>query len=234
MLKGMFHVKHPANFYIEEFKKLLISHLEIELSLEHRQKFSRYLSELSSWNKKINLISRKKDKPEDIYRHFLDSLLIFKALQIPPYSTILDLGSGAGFPAIPMRIIRNDLKIMMVESIRKKGLFLNRMIEVLELENIALIKDRMENLQAVPEFKEHFDFVTAKAFGKLKNTIITSYPYLRYKGVLVAYKGGSYKTEIIEFLKQNENLKLQIKDIKYFEIPELSLKRFFVLIEKTS
>ena len=115
---------------VENFKNLLKTYLDIEFSLESQERFIQYLNELSSWNKKINLISRKKDKPEDIYRHFLDSLLVFKALQIPQSSKIMDLGSGAGFPAIPMKIIRDDLKIIMVESIRKKTLFLKKMINM--------------------------------------------------------------------------------------------------------
>ena len=227
-------MKHTNCFSIEEFKKLLKTYLDIKFSLESQERFSRYLNELSSWNKKINLISRKNDKPEDIYRHFVDSLLVFKAVQIPENSKILDLGSGAGLPAIPMKIVREDLKIVMIESIRKKSLFLNDMIVLLGLDDIIYLRERVENLINVPEFKDHFDFVTAKSFGKLKYTIPASYPLLKQGGVLVAYKGSSYKTEIIDFLKQNENLKLQIKDIKYFEIPEISLKRFFVLIEKIS
>ena len=227
-------MKHTDNFTLEEFKKLVKTYLDINLSLKSQEKFNLYLSELSSWNKRINLISRKKDKPEDIYRHFVDSLLVFKAVQIPENSKIMDLGSGAGFPAIPMKIIRDDLKIIMIESIRKKSLFLNDMIVLLGLDDIIYLRERVENLINVPEFKDYFDFVTAKAFGKLKDTIPASYPLLKQGGVLVAYKGSSYKTEIIDFLKQNENLKLQIKDIKYFEIPEISLKRFFVLIEKIS
>jgi 16S rRNA (guanine527-N7)-methyltransferase len=225
-------VKHTDCFSIEEFKKLVKTYLDIKLSLESQKRFNLYLNELSSWNKKINLISRKKDKPEDIYRHFLDSLLIFKAIQITSGSKILDLGSGAGFPAIPMKILREDLDITLVESIRKKTLFLKKMIELLGLKDITVFQERIEKLPELQGFKESFDFVTAKAFGKVKDTIIISYPFLKDKGVLVAYKGSSYKTEIIDFLKQNENLKLQIKDIKYFEIPEIGLKRFLVLIQK--
>jgi len=230
----MFHVKHSDNISMEEFKKLLKTYLDLELTLDLQRKFRWHLEKLSSWNKRINLISRKKDKPEDIYRHFVDSLLVFEAVQIPENSKILDLGSGAGLPAIPMKIVREDLKIIMIESIRKKSLFLNDMIVLLGLDDIIYLRERVENLTNVPEFINHFDFVTAKSFGKLKDTIPASYPLLKPGGVLVAYKGSSYKTEIIEFLKQNENLKLQIKDIKYFEIPELSLKRFFVLIEKST
>ncbi|MFH0930349.1 MAG: 16S rRNA (guanine(527)-N(7))-methyltransferase RsmG [Candidatus Zixiibacteriota bacterium] len=230
----MFHVKHTDCFSIEEFKKLLKNYLDIELSLESQERFSLYLNELSSWNKKINLISRKKDKPEDIYRHFLDSLLIFKALQIPQSSKIMDLGSGAGFPAIPMKILREDLDITLVESIRKKTLFLKKMIELLGLKDITVFQERIEKLPELQGFKESFDFVTAKAFGKVKDTINNSYPFLKQGGILVAYKGSSYKTEIIELLEGFENLKLQIKDIKFFEIPEIDLRRFFVLIEKIS
>ncbi len=227
-------MKHTDNISMEEFKKLLKTYLDINLSLKSQEKFNLYLNELSSWNKKINLISRKKDKPEDIYRHFFDSLLIFKALQIPQSSKIMDLGSGAGFPAIPMKILREDLDITLVESIRKKTLFLKKMIEFLGLKDITVFQERIENLPELQGFKESFDFVTAKAFGKVKDTINNSYPFLKQGGILVAYKGSSYKTEIIELLEGFENLKLQIKDVKFFEIPEISLKRIFVLIEKIS
>jgi 16S rRNA (guanine527-N7)-methyltransferase len=218
----------------EEFKRLLKIHISLDLSSRLSEKFSLYLNELSAWNKRINLISRKKDKLEDIHRHFLDSLLLFKAINIPSGSNILDLGSGAGFPAIPLKIIREDLNIVMVESVRKKALFLKKMIESLELNNTEVLQKRIENLQDSRNFTESFDFITAKAFGKLKETIPICYPFLRANGLLVAYKGSSYRSEIIEFLQSSKNLKLQTKDIKYFEIPEMEIKRFFVLIQKTS
>lgn len=217
-----------------KFTNALKEHLDIDLSSNSQQKFKSYMDELLSWNKRINLISRKKDKPEDVYGHFIDSLLIFQAVKIPESASILDFGSGAGFPAIPMKIVREDLNITMVESIRKKVLFLQKIIELLELKNIAVLQKRVEEIQDHPEFKESFDLVTAKAFGKLKQTIYSAYPFLKQGGILVAYKGSSYRSEIIEFLKEPRNLQLQIKDIKFFSIPEYEIERFLVLIEKTS
>ena len=230
----MFHVKHGETDSFEKFVKTLKEHLGLDLTLKPQKEFKLYLDELLSWNKRINLISRKKDKPEDVYRHFLDSLLIFKAVKIPEFAKILDLGSGAGFPAIPMKIIREDLNLVMVESIRKKVLYLNKMIELLELKNITVLQKRVEEIQDQPEFKNSFDFVTAKAFGKLKQTIYDAYPFLKQNGILVAYKGSSYRSEIINFLKEPRNLQLQVKDIEFFAIPEFEIERFLVLIEKTS
>jgi len=227
-------VKHGETDPLEKFAKTLKEHLDLELSLKSQKKFRLYLNELLSWNKRINLISRKKDKPEDVYSHFLDSLLIFKAVKIPESAKILDLGSGAGFPAIPIKIVRDDLNIVMVESVRKKVLFLKKMIEVLGSKDVIILQKRIEELQSDSQLQESFDFVTAKAFGELKETIFDSYPFLKDKGVLVAYKGSSYKTEIIELVEEHKNLHIQIKDIKFFEIPEIDLKRFLVLIEKTS
>lgn len=225
----MFHVKTE-----EKFKKILRTYLDINLLSKSQKKFVLYLNELRSWNKRINLISRKKDKPEDIYRHFLDSVLVFKAIELPQNSKILDLGSGSGFPAIPLKIIREDLNMVMVESIRKRVLFLKKMIELLELKNTEVLQERIENLQDSANLMSSFDFVTAKAFGKLKETIPICYLFLKVSGLLIAYKGSSYKAEIIDLLQNNKNLKLQIKEIKFFEIPEIGLKRFFVLIQKTS
>jgi len=218
----------------KEFKKLVKTHLDITLSLRSQKKFMLYLNELRSWNRRINLISRKKDKPGDIYCHFVDSLLALKAFQIPEFSRILDLGSGSGFPAIPLKIIRGDLDITMIESIRKKVLFLKKMIELLKFEGMAIYQKRLEELQHLSEFNGRFDFVTAKAFGKLKETIYISLPFLKNNGILIAYKGISFKSEIIELLQEKEKMNLQIKDIKFFEIAEAGLKRFLVLIQKTS
>jgi 16S rRNA (guanine527-N7)-methyltransferase len=230
----MFHVKHGETDPFEKFVKTLKEHLGLDLSLKSQKKFKLYLDELLSWNKRINLISRKKEKPEDVYRHFLDSLLIYKAVGIPESAKVLDLGSGAGFPAIPVKIVREDLNVTMVESIRKKILFLKKVIELLELKDTTVFQGRTEKLQSRSELAESFDFVTAKAFGKLKQTIYSAYPFLKQNGILVAYKGSSYRSEIIEFLKEPRNLQLQIKDIKFFAIPEFEIERFLVLIEKTS
>jgi len=227
-------VKHGETDSFEKFARSLKEHLDLDLSLKSQKKFRLYLDELLSWNKRINLISRKKDKPEDVYRHFLDSLLIYKAVRIPESAKILDLGSGAGFPAIPLKIVREDLNIIMVESIRKKVLFLKKVIELLELKDTTVFQDRTEKLQNRPELTESFDLVTAKAFGKLKQTIHAAYPFLKQNGILVAYKGSSYRSEIIDFLKEPRNLQLQIKDIEFFAIPEFEIERFLVLIEKTS
>lgn len=227
-------MKHGEADSFEKFAKILKEHLGLDLSLKSQKKFRLYLNELLSWNKRINLISRKKEKPEDIYRHFLDSLLIFKDVKIPESAKVLDLGSGAGFPAIPVKIVREDLNITMVESIRKKVLFLKKVIELLDLKDITVLQKRTEEIQNKLEFKESFDFITAKAFGKLKQTIYAAYPFLKQNGILVAYKGSSYRSEIIEFLKEPKDLRLQIKDIKLFAIPEFEIERFLVLIEKTS
>ena len=227
-------MKHGETDPLEKFAKTLKERLGLDLSLKSQKKFKLYLDELLSWNKRINLISRKKEKPEDVYRHFLDSLLIFKAVKIPESAKILDLGSGAGFPAIPVKIVREDLNITMVESIRKKVLFLKKVIELLELKDTTVFQDRTEKLQSRSELTESFDFVTAKAFGKFKQTIYAAYPFLKRNGILVAYKGSSYRSEIIEFLKEPRNLQLQIKDIEFFAIPEFEIERFLVLIKKIS
>ena len=227
-------MKHGETDPFEKFVKTLKEHFGLDLSLKSQQKFRRYLDELLSWNKRINLISRKKEKPEDVYRHFVDSLLIFKAVRISESAKVLDLGSGAGFPAIPVKIVREDLNVTMIESIRKKVLFLKKVIELLELKDATVFQDRTEKLQSRSEFIESFDFITAKAFGKLKQMIYAAYPFLKQNGILVAYKGSSYRSEIIELLKEPRNLQLQIKDIKFLEIPEYEIKRFLVLIEKTS
>lgn len=184
---------------------------------------------LLEWNRRIHLVSKRDAKSDRIIRHFVDSLSIFKFLDLPKQATLLDLGAGAGFPSIPINIVRQDIQSTLVESIHKKALFLQKLSQVLELRKISILNRRAEELADHPDLKERFDLVVAKAMGKLKDIIPLSMPFLKEGGLLLAYKGKGVKREIEEIGTLKD---CRIKDAVRIEITEMDLLRWLAAIEK--
>jgi len=187
------------------------------------------LALLLDWNRRIHLVSKKDAKSDRIFRHFVDSLSILKVLDLPEEANLLDLGAGAGFPSIPIKIVRQDIRLTLVESIHKKTLFLQKLSQVLELRETSILNQRAEKLTDQPELKERFDVVVAKAMGKLKDIIPLSMPFLKKGGLLLAYKGKGVKREIEETGPLKD---CRIKDVVKIGIPEMDLLRWLVVIEK--
>lgn len=212
---------------ITQFKEIC-SPFGITLTYEMIEKFQAYTELLLEWNKRIHLVSKKDARADRIMRHFIDSLTIFKAVNIPENSNLLDIGSGAGFPAIPIKIVREDVQLTLVESVHKKTLFLHKLIEVLKLEKTIIVNQRAEELVNQDAYKQTYDLVTAKALGKLKNTAHLSSYFLRFGGLMVAYKGKDVKKEIDEF-ELSKNYK--IRDTVKIEFPEIDLSRWLVIVE---
>jgi len=193
------------------------------------EKFQAYIALLLEWNQKIHLISKKDAKGDRILRHFIDSLSIFKVIDPPKDTNVLDLGSGAGFPSIPIKIIREYIQLTMVESIHKKTLFLQKLSEVLKLQRISIVNQRAEKLADQANFEGEFDLVTAKAFGKLKDIVRLSMPFLKIGGLLVTYKGQGVRREIEEIGSLKD---CRIKEVVRIEIPEMDLLRNLVVTER--
>jgi 16S rRNA (guanine527-N7)-methyltransferase len=217
-------VKHD----IQKFEKVAESS-GIKIDKGGLEKFITYQKELSRWNRKINLISRKSDSPQHIFRHILDSLLIFNAIKVPLGTKMLDLGSGAGFPGIPIKILRDDISLTFIESKKKKAFFLEEMLKTLKLKNTKVVCARAEDLASSSEFLEKYYLATAKAMGKLMNVIPVILPFLEIGGLFVSYKGRTSKDETKE-LSHREDLKIQ--DELRIEVPDYNLIRKFVVIKK--
>jgi 16S rRNA (guanine527-N7)-methyltransferase len=212
---------------ILRFQKVCSS-FKIDISGEIVEKFQIYLNHILDWNKRIHLVSNHDAKPERILRHFVDSLTIFKVIEIPHNAKLLDLGAGPGFPSIPIKIVRDDVCLSLAESIRKKSLFLQKLINDLRLKDVSAVNKRAEDLMDAPGYKEKFDIVTAKALGKLKDTIKLATSFLKKKGLLIAYKGEKIEEEIKE-IKEKE---LLIKKKILVRIPDFDLSRMIVVLEK--
>jgi 16S rRNA (guanine527-N7)-methyltransferase len=216
---------------VKQLEKFLSS-LNLKIPLDAIKNFGIYANEIINYNQKVNLVSEKDANFEKLERHFVDSLLIFKTVETKNSFDLLDMGSGAGLPGIPIKLIKPEVKMILLESIRKKALFLQKMVDLLNLSNIEVINKRAEELCFLAEFQNRFNIITAKAFGKLAKTIKFSFPLLKKGGILVAYKGENYAEEIEEAEKLKEKLGFSFLETGLFDLPEVKIKRWLVRVEK--
>src|SRR5882762_5425198 len=139
--------------------------------------FESYRKELLDWNTRINLTAIT--DPQDVWlKHFLDSLSLLKAYSNPE-ARLLDIGSGAGFPGLPLKIVRPQWQVVLLEATRKKVAFLQHIIETLQLENVEAVHARAEDVGHKPEYRAAFDVVTARAVASLPALLEYAAPFCR-------------------------------------------------------
>lgn len=200
----------------QEIKELLeLGAKELGVSIEEKEAalFLKYLEELKEWNKKINLTAIKDDK-DIIIRHFLDSLILAPFLK--SCKTLLDIGSGAGFPGIPIKIVMPELKIALLDSNNKKVSFVNHIIRTLGLKDIETVHARAEDEKIINKLG-HFDAVASRAFAELKEFLKIAKPHAKENGLILAMKGpkGAMELEEIEGfnLVEQRDINLPFSDI---------------------
>lgn len=168
----------------------------------------RYVEELKYWNTKVNLISRK-DIENALENHILHSIVVLKFLDIPNKSKCLDLGTGGGLPGIPLKIIRPDLQMIMIDSIAKKIKITQILASHIALKGIEAICIRAEEMAKNQKYKSLFDFVFTRAVGRLSTVLAWTKPLLKTNGSVVFFKGGDLSDEFNQAKKIFSNLKLQ-------------------------
>lgn len=214
---------------IHEFKKGL-ELLEINLSDLQIKQFVDYYEILVNWNKLMNLTSIT-EFMEVIQKHFLDSLSIVKVLR-PGSEKILDVGTGAGFPGIPIKIAFPDTEVVLMDSLNKRVRFLEEVITNLGLKNIKAFHGRAEDFGRNKLYREAFDLCTSRAVAKL--SVLSEYciPFVKKGGKFIPYKSGNIKEELEESKNAIKILGGSIKDQKEFTLPLTDIKRTFIVIEK--
>ncbi|MBU0687765.1 MAG: 16S rRNA (guanine(527)-N(7))-methyltransferase RsmG [Candidatus Margulisbacteria bacterium] len=185
-----------------------------------------YLSELLEWNQKFNLTSITDPAAIQI-KHFEDSLTILKVVDLKD-QRVVDVGSGAGFPGIPLKIERPEIKLTLVEATCKKINFLKALVKKLGLTDIEIIWDRAEKINQDPKYKGKFDLALARAVAKLDKLVGYCLPFLKPGGIFIAQKGPGVDAEIADAQK---NLGIKIKEIKKLTLSNGD-QRSLVLIKK--
>lgn len=197
---------------------------------EYAEKFRIFKRVLIDYNNSFNLTSVTDDKGV-LYKHFLDSIAgesLFKG-----GAKVLDVGSGGGFPAVPLKIVRDDLDVTMLEATGKKCTYLNAVVDKLGLNCVQVINGRAETAARTPEMREKFDAVSARAVARLN--ILSEYclPFVAVGGTFIAYKGDAAE-EISEAEHAVKILGGEIEKVINYELPENSGKRTLIVIKKVS
>jgi 16S rRNA (guanine(527)-N(7))-methyltransferase GidB len=177
--------------------KELFSNYSIDINDKQVNKFNKYYSLLIEWNKKINLTTIT-DYEDVIKKHFLDSVLLLKVLKKDLFTlkNIIDVGTGAGFPGVPLAIMLPDAKFTLVDSLNKRIQFLNEVIEILEIDNINLIHARAEELGGDANYREKYDICVSRAVAALPLLLEYCSPFIKKEGVLYMYKSVKVEEEI--------------------------------------
>lgn len=209
--------------FIEELLKI-----NIKISNEELDKFEKYKNLLQEYNKKFNLTTIIKD--EDIYlKHFYDSLCLMKIPEMATSKLILDIGTGAGFPGIPLAIINKDKQIKLVESNNKKISFLKVLEEQLNLKNVEIISLRAE--EYAKQNREKFDIATSRAVSHLKILTEIEVPTLKVNGLFLPLK-SNIDEEIEETKEFIKTIGADLKEIVSYTLPYENSKRTIIKIKK--
>ena len=179
---------------IEEFRDNLISY-GMSVSEEQLDLFNRYYDLLIEWNEKINLtaITEKRDV---FIKHFLDSVSIIKAYDISSIDNMIDVGTGAGFPGIPIKIMFPHIKITLLDSLNKRLVFLNEVISELNLNNIVTVHGRAEDIAKDIKYREQYDLCVSRAVANLSTLTELCLPFVRTGGSFISYKSEKASEEI--------------------------------------
>ena len=207
--------------FIAETRKL-----GINLTEEQLNKLDQFYNLLIEWNEKINL-TRITTK-EDVYlKHFYDSLTLAKVIDLSTKETLCDVGTGAGFPGIVLKIVYPNLKITLVDALQKRVNYLNAIIKDLQLENIQAIHTRGEDLH------DKYDVVTARAVANIEKLLKYTMHLVNNTGVFVAMK-GNIDNELPPEIENKISKKYQILKIEKFELPIENSQRSLIVIKSIS
>ena len=216
----------------EEFKNVMnmkLADINIELSESKIKHFYKYMEELIEWNNKINLTAIL--EPTDIVdKHFVDSLTISKYIE--ENKSVIDVGTGAGFPGIPLKIVRDDLKIELMDSLNKRILFLNEMIKELELKNIVATHGRAEDEAKKINKREQYDVAVSRAVANLPVLLEYLLPFVKENGICICMKGSNIEEEVKISQKALQELGGKIEKIDNLVLPGTDNVRNILVVKK--
>lgn len=217
----------------EEILKTAAASLGIELSEVQVDQFIKYYEILVEWNSFMNLTGIT-EYEEVVQKHFVDSLALCKALDMGEIKSLIDIGTGAGFPGIPLKIVYPHLQVTLLDSLQKRIKFLDEVIAQLELENIETIHGRAEDFAKPSMKRESYDVCVSRAVANLASLSEYCLPYVNMGGYFVPYKSGKVDEELAEAKKAVFLLGGKIEEEVKFMLPESDISRSLIKIKKVS
>lgn len=215
-------------YNLDQFKKGL-SDLNINLTEKQIEQFLKYYEILVETNKVMNLTAIT-EFDEVIEKHFLDSLSLVRVFDLNRNVKILDLGTGAGFPGIPLKITFPEIDIVLADSLNKRVKFLNEVVETLQLKQVETVHGRAEELARNKKYREQFDLCTSRAVANLSSLSEYCIPFVKEGGRFISYKSGEIEEEVDQAKRAIHVLGGKLDQVYKFDLHEQ--KRSFVIIEK--
>ncbi len=212
-----------------------LSDMGLELTSSQAKQFELYYQELLEWNKRINLTSIT-DYEEVQIKHFLDSTTVTLALakedMNKPDLSIIDIGTGAGFPGLPLKILLDQSRLVLLDSTAKKAAFLHHISQKLNLSNVEIVTGRAEEIAHLPLYRQQFDLVVSRAVASLPTVVELALPFCQISGKFVAQKKGEISQEITKAGKAINVLGFKLNQVMEIELGEFSDERYLVIIDK--
>jgi len=207
--------------------------LGIRLTKDQINALTIYERELLDWNSRFNLTAI--DDPQKVrIKHFLDSLTCLCVLRESPFESLIDVGTGAGFPGLPLKIIYPQLRLTLVESVGKKANFCRHIVHTLELEKVEVIQDRVEALGQMPEHREQYDWAVARAVAVLPVLVEYLLPLVRVGGGILAMKGEQAPAEAHAAERAARLLGGHLRRLVPIHLPGVAEERYLVVLDKVA
>ena len=208
--------------------------LGLALSPRQLEQFHLYYQELVDWNRRINLTAIT-DYEEVQIKHFLDSLTVFLALKQPMGSSsfrLMDVGTGAGVPGIPLKILWPDIKLVLLDATAKKAAFLHHIKDKLGLDNIEIVVGRAEEVAHETKYREQFELVLSRAVADLPALVELTLPFCAIGGSFIAQKKGAVDLEVNQATRAISILGGNLREVKKIDLAEFIDERWLVVVEK--
>lgn len=205
--------------------------LNIAVSSEAFDKLEMFKNLLLEWNQNINLTAITDPDEVDI-KHFIDSATCLATGYIKVNQRIIDIGTGAGFPGIPVKILNTSLNITLLDSLNKRIKYLQEVVDKLQLKNVTLVHSRAEDGGANKLYREKYDIALSRAVAAMNVLCEFCLPFVKVGGYFICQKGPSYKEELEDAAKAIDTLGGKFKEVKSFKLPDSNITHYIIIIEK--
>lgn len=218
---------------MDKFIQDVQSVVGLRLSARQVAAFERYEQELTDWNSRFNLTAIR-DSEGIRTKHFLDSLSCLLVMKDPPLHRLVDIGTGAGFPGIPLKIINPAIRLTLVESVGKKAEFCRHIVQTLGLDRVDVVQARAEELGQSAQHREKYDWAVARAVANLPILVEYLLPLVRVGGAVLAQKGESGPAEAHAADRATHLLGGRLRSVKQVNMPGVVEDRFLITVDKVA
>jgi 16S rRNA (guanine527-N7)-methyltransferase len=218
---------------MEKLKQEVKSLLGITLNARQLTAFERYEEALMDWNARFNLTAIR-DTNGIRSKHFLDSLSCLLVLRENPPARLIDIGTGAGFPGIPLKIVMRDLRLTLVESVGKKAEFCRHVVNLLHLENVEVVQARAEELGRHTKYREQYDWAVARAVANMPALMEYLLPLVKIGGAVISQKGENGPAEAHSAEKATRMMGGRLRQLHPVTLPGVAEERYLIVVDKVA